>query len=182
MSKIYGIPVATPICPSNTGGGTGGGSVPYEQIAQAVEDYMAENPVEVSGVVKTVNGTAPDEDGNVKIEGGSGVSSWNDLTDKPFGETVLYSWDEQNEYTEAVSIPEDMGAPGARFVKISDDAPDSSFFIGKTYSETGVENGEPYTTSVVLTEDYIYTMMDTAYIAWNFYVMRKSSKAGSLFW
>lgn len=40
------------------------------------------------GSVKTVNGVAPDEKGNVEIEAGGGVSSWNDLTDKPFGEEV----------------------------------------------------------------------------------------------
>lgn len=46
------------------GSGTGGGDiiVTDEQIANAVSNYMANNPV------------------------GGGVSSWNDLTDKPFGE------------------------------------------------------------------------------------------------
>lgn len=34
--------------------------------------------------VKTVNGTAPDKNGNVEVPGGA--SSWNDLTDKPFYE------------------------------------------------------------------------------------------------
>lgn len=57
MSKIFGIPVATPMRP----GGTCGGATD-EQIANAVSNYMANNPV------------------------GGGVSSWNDLTDKPFGE------------------------------------------------------------------------------------------------
>ena len=176
MSKIYGIPVTTPICPS----GTGGGSVTDKQIENAVSNYMAENPIDVG--VKTVNGVYPDKNGNVDVAGGEtgGVSSWNDLTDKPFCETVLYSWDEQNEYTEAVTIPEDMGAPGARFVKISDDAPDSSFFIGKTYVVTGVENGEPYTASFVMTEDAIYLMADTAYIAMNFYVFTDTTDLGGI--
>lgn len=44
-----------------------------EQIARAVEDYMEEHPVEVpepdlTGVVKSVNGIAPDENGNVEID------------------------------------------------------------------------------------------------------------------
>ena len=42
--------------------------VSEKQIANAVESYMNENPVEITGVVKTVNGTAPDESGNVEIE------------------------------------------------------------------------------------------------------------------
>lgn len=36
------------------------------------------------GAVKTVNGAAPDADGNVVVEVEAGASSWNDLTDKPF--------------------------------------------------------------------------------------------------
>ena len=39
--------------------------------------------------VLTVNGQTPDADGNVVVEGGGGgVTSWNDLTDKPFYEEV----------------------------------------------------------------------------------------------
>lgn len=44
------------------------------------------------GAVKTVNGSAPDADGNVQIEIEAGASSWNDLTDKPFydnGDEIL---------------------------------------------------------------------------------------------
>lgn len=40
-------------------------------------------PANGIGKVKSVNGVEPDENGNVQIEAG-GVSSWNDLTDKPF--------------------------------------------------------------------------------------------------
>ena len=81
MSKIFGIPVATPMRP----GGTCGGATD-EQIANAVSNYMAENPIDVG--VKTVNGVSPDKNGNVDVAGGEtgGVTSWNDLTDKPFGE------------------------------------------------------------------------------------------------
>ena len=43
------------------------GAVTEEQIASAVEDYMAEHPVEVTDIVKTVNGISPDENGNVEI-------------------------------------------------------------------------------------------------------------------
>lgn len=50
-----------------------------EQISGAVEEYMEENPL-----VKTVNGTAPDENGNVKLDipsggGGGGGYSRNKL-------------------------------------------------------------------------------------------------------
>lgn len=37
----------------------------------------------VKSAVKSVNGKTPDEEGNVEIDS---VASWNDLTDKPFGE------------------------------------------------------------------------------------------------
>lgn len=51
-----------------------------EEIAAAVESYLEEIPIEVpevdlSGVVKSVNGVKPDEDGNVEVEAGSGGSS-----------------------------------------------------------------------------------------------------------
>ena len=50
---------------------------------------MPEIPEPITDYVKTVNGKAPDENGNVEVEipeASGGVSSWKDLTDKPFGE------------------------------------------------------------------------------------------------
>ena len=47
-----------------------------------------EGPRGLSGGVASVNGIAPDENGNVEFEV---ASSWNDLTDKPFGEEVIYT-------------------------------------------------------------------------------------------
>ena len=45
-----------------------------------------------SGVVKSVNGSAPDENGNVTVEIPEGFSgSWNDLEDRPFYKKVTYS-------------------------------------------------------------------------------------------
>lgn len=38
------------------------------------------------GSVKTVNGSVPDENGNIELQT---ASSWNDLTDKPFGENNI---------------------------------------------------------------------------------------------
>lgn len=55
-------------------GGGSGGSVTDEQIASAVEDYFAENPMECADAVKTVNGIAPDENGNVEITIPGGAS------------------------------------------------------------------------------------------------------------
>lgn len=79
------------------------GGVSEEDIAAAVEAYLAENPVEtpevdLTGYVKSVNGTAPDENGNVEVEIPEGFSgSWNDLTDKPFveagGDTLTWDGD-----------------------------------------------------------------------------------------
>lgn len=57
MSKIIGVTVGTPISP------------------QTIKDKLKP--------VLSVNGTKPDENGNVEVES---VASWNDLTDKPFGE------------------------------------------------------------------------------------------------
>lgn len=49
------------------------------------------------GAVKTVNGTEPDESGNVVVEvsSGGGVTNWNDLTHKPFAkfENKTIEWD-----------------------------------------------------------------------------------------
>lgn len=48
----------------------GGGTADPEEIRNIVNEYLAENPpeVDITGVVKSVNGQAPDENGNVKLE------------------------------------------------------------------------------------------------------------------
>lgn len=55
------------------------------------------------------------------------TGSWNDLTDKPFGDgSKIYEWLSDIEYTEKASM----------FVKVSDDAPDKSDVIGgKLYAD-----------------------------------------------
>lgn len=48
----------------------GGGTADPEEIREIVDKYLAENPpkVDLKGVVKSVNGETPDENGNVKLE------------------------------------------------------------------------------------------------------------------
>ena len=54
-----------------------------------------EIPEAVTDCVKSVNGVVPDQEGNVTIPASGGVSSWNDLTDKPFyeesGEALIFA-------------------------------------------------------------------------------------------
>ena len=82
------------------------------------------------GAVKTVNGAAPDADGNVQIEVNGGVSSWNNLTDKPFGEetvTLDIHWDGEIGDKPYVSMR------GEHFVHVSDCVLNSAnAFIGIT--------------------------------------------------
>lgn len=63
--------------------------------------------------------------------GGGGVTSWNDLTDKPFSdEKVYYEWNRNTEYTE--KAPVYAGTEVHHYVvKLSDDTPTPDFFIGK---------------------------------------------------
>lgn len=65
----YAVPFELTEVREDTDNPTTGGAVSDERIAAAVEAYMAENPVECDGV-KTVNGNAPDENGNVQIDDG----------------------------------------------------------------------------------------------------------------
>lgn len=51
-----------------------------------------EEALKSAGAVKTVNGVEPDEHGNVEVDIPEGFSgSWNDLTDKPFGDSFGFS-------------------------------------------------------------------------------------------
>lgn len=101
----------------------------------------------------TVNGIKPDENGNIeiKINGGSGcVSSWNDLTDKPFydangsekilpdrlpdggfgwveGNLTVIEWNGNTEGRDSVAVNTSM-----TLVKVSDALPDVSEFYGAT--------------------------------------------------
>ena len=64
-----------------------GGMCNTEIIVEKYADVLEQWRERLFGndTVKTVNGVGPDENGNVQIELEAGVTSWNDLTDKPFG-------------------------------------------------------------------------------------------------
>ncbi len=68
--KIRGNTVGTPLPRTD-----------FNQVDSSKADYLRGR----EKIVQTVNGVTPDENGNVDVPGG-GVSSWNDLTDKPFYE------------------------------------------------------------------------------------------------
>jgi len=71
-----------------------------------------------------------------KIGTGS-VGSWKDLTDKPFvPEKVYYEWDEDTEYTTVV--PSLEGMTFTQLARISEDAPSSDFFLGKSVDVHGI--------------------------------------------
>lgn len=94
-------------------------------------------------VVKTVNGKAPDENGNVEITiPGTGASSWNDLTDKPFGEAVNVDLFAVAELMESVSDP--LGDDRYGVLCVFDTTPEiCSIEAGKEYTVT--LNGHTYT-------------------------------------
>lgn len=56
-----------------------------QNAAKSAKD--AQEAANKAGGVQTVNGKAPDANGNVEI---ASVGSWNDLTDKPFGEVGVF--------------------------------------------------------------------------------------------
>lgn len=115
------------------------------------------------GSVKSVNGVEPDENGNIAVEIPEGFSgSWNDLIDKPFEVgTVYYKWDSGEEY-ETVSLFDGQ----VSYAKISNDAPEKEFFIGKM-REMVYETGAVYYEDI--TSDHInfeypegaYDLMDS---------------------
>lgn len=77
-------------------------------------------------------------------ETSGGVSSWNDLTDKPFGETIVQgdtmTWDGNTEGRVVVDLTEQMGVP-IRYVHISDTVPTLADFVNGSV-ETSLVDGE----------------------------------------
>lgn len=100
--------------------------------------------------IPVVTPICPDGTGGGGSSGG-GVTSWNDLTDKPFGETVLYEYDKDKEYTDVLDDPD---IDKLIYVKISDETPNETFFVGKTL-KIEHSDGTP-SDMITLTDDYIF--------------------------
>lgn len=60
--------------------GAGSPAAPRDDVYAQIMEQLNR----IDSPVKTVNGIAPDENGNVQVEIPEGVTSWNDLPDKPF--------------------------------------------------------------------------------------------------
>lgn len=74
------------------------------------------------------------------------LTSWNDLTDKPFGdERKIYEWVAGKEYP-TVNI----------LIKLSNDAPDKSAFIGGKITIEGFDDGEAVSQEALIEEDSIF--------------------------
>lgn len=83
-------------------------------------DFKTKDSSTTSGVL-SVNGVKPDASGNVEVSGGNGaggVTSWNDLEDKPFGEfpSDTLTWDGNTDGM--VSFVDEY--EGGTFYKVSD--------------------------------------------------------------
>lgn len=95
-----------------------------------------------------------DENGNViaKQEPSGGNGSGNDNN---ASSNVLYEYDKDAEYTDTVSVPVEAGLACSRLVKISNDAPEPSYFIGKTLHALYSINGKSDEDNFTLHEDSI---------------------------
>ena len=82
-----------------------------------IKDLLSAMIEKINSSVRTVNGIAADEKGNVEVVGGA--SSWNDLPDKPFYDSrkieYLASWDVSTDGKEAVDLPD-----GSAVYRVSD--------------------------------------------------------------
>ena len=100
-----------------------------------VQVEIPEMPEIPNDYVKTVNGKAPDENGNVTVEipeASGGVSSWNDLTDKPFHE---------EEAMTAVMAEQDITG----FANVGYGVPSKGFNFGEGMDAFALELGAEYT-------------------------------------
>ena len=105
----------------------------YEYAVEAgYEGTEEEFATQLTNPVKTVNGIEPDENGNVQVE--SGATSWNDLTDKPFGDGC-------------VIIADGVVNDGGEFL-----FPGAELILGDTYIVEA--NGEELSCGVVDHDDF----------------------------
>ena len=95
--------------------GTNIGEIFVYVQTEGTHDIVLFNSVDSVGIKKLDKKYLPDDIG--------GASSWNNLTDKPFEvPTIYYEWNCNDSYSTTAS---------GQFIKISDDAPTSDFFVGK---------------------------------------------------
>ena len=123
------------------------------------KDYFT--PEDVDGIVDKVLEQMPE----------GGVSSWNDLTDKPFGEEpIAFTWD--GAISEDTIMAEVHGAP---FVKVSDKVLSVSDCVGGTlvYVLRGAEG------SATLPE-YMIADMDGCIVAGEFNILSTANTSGVL--
>ena len=93
----------------------------------------------------------------------SGTVSWNDVTDKPFiPKKVYHVWDEDIEYE--VTVPSLEGMTFSQFARISDDAPPSDFFVGKSVEIWGTDNSEYFHKVVLLRASAILQYSADVYV------------------
>lgn len=92
-----------------------------------------------------------------------GSVSWDDITGKPFGEEVVYyAWDKDTEYETSIDASPNQFA--TKVVKLSDESQDSSFFFGKTFSCSAINNGEDMKIYTTITEDHIVQLAEEIYV------------------
>lgn len=76
-------------------------------------------------------------------------------------ETVYYEWDEDTEYETSVGLPANDTI--SKYVKISNDAPDSNFFLGKQYSARGFFSDNEVDFDATISEQHLTPISDGAY-------------------
>lgn len=169
----------------------------------------------LEGKVRSVNGVEPDENGNVQIEvGASDVpeinfpvtsvngmtgdvvieipesfsGSWNDLTDKPFGEVAggnVIKWDGNTEGMTEVSFPV---AEGMTYYKVSDLTPSAEEILEKNEvslitrgnpQDIEVVDGGIISEGVIIVNDYnVFRYEETSFPANGLYFAILSESIG----
>lgn len=78
-----------------------------------------------------------------------------------YDETVYYEWNEDTEYETSVELPTNDTI--SKYVKISNDAPDSNFFLGKQYSARGFFSDNEADFDATISEQHLTPISDGAY-------------------
>lgn len=148
------------------------GTVTEEQIASAVEDYMAEHPAEVTDIVKTVNGIAPDENGNVEIavsggnaDQGGGMSATASALLITILRNAVYSTDQSANIT---ALQNALASSGGEEPDIPDVPDEPDVPVVNTYTITAeLVNVTSSNFATSVNENASYTATLTAYDGYN---------------